>query len=150
MAVFKSFELTNLETSPIVINPARDADARMRQMVYTVTNVTGLVATDTIRFGTLRKGWRLLGMKLVVPVNWLAATATLSLGVAGTVAKYAVGATDGIIGAAAVQLNMGHTAALGFGEVLAADIELLGTVNTAGAGSAPTSTCYLVVSYTRD
>lgn len=147
MATFKSVQLTNIESVPGVQNPARDEDARKRVMVYTVTNITGLVATDTIRYGALKKGWRLLGMKAVIPANWLAATATLSLGVTGTTAKYL---SAGAVGAAAVQLDAGNTAALGYGEVLAADIELIGTIGTAGVGTAPTATAFVVVEYSRD
>jgi hypothetical protein len=106
------------------------------------------VATDFIRLGTIRKGWRLLGMKAVIPVNWLAATATIDIGInGGDVDEYL---DAGVVGAAAVQLDAGHTTALGFGEVVAADFELFVTVNTAGAGSAPTSVAYFIVYYARD
>jgi len=147
MATFKSAQLTNEESSPKVLNPARDKDARKRIMVYTVADITGLVATDTIRYGTLRKGWRLLGMKFVCAANWLAATATISIGVSGTTGKYL---SAGAVGAAAVQLDAGNTAALNYGEVLAADQELIGTIGTAGAGSAPTAANFVLVEYTRD
>jgi hypothetical protein len=147
MAVFKSVQLTNIEAIPSVQNPARDEDARSRVMVYTTPNITGLVANDTIRLGTLRKGWRLLGMNVVIPVNWLAATATIDIGVSGTENKYL---NAGVVGAAAVQLEAGHTAALNYGEVLAADTELVLKVETAGAGSAPTSVAFIVVNYSRD
>lgn len=147
MATFKSAQLTNIESSPSVRNPARDYDARKRVAIFTVADITGLVATDTIRYGTLKKGWRLLGMKFVCAANWLAATATISLGVTGTATKYL---SAGAVGAAAVQLDAGNTAALNYGEVLAADIELLGTIGTAGAGSAPTAANFVVVEYVRD
>ena len=147
MAVFKSAQLTNIESTPPAQNPARDEDARSRVMVYIPATIAGLVATDTIRLGTLRKGWRLLGMSIVIPANWLAATATISLGVSGTAGKYLAA---GAVGAAAVQLDAGNTAALGFGEVLAADTELVATINTAGAGTVPAGTAYIVVKYTRD
>jgi hypothetical protein len=147
MAVFKSVQLTNIEAVPAVQNPARDADARRRAMVYEIGDITGLIADDTIRLGTLRKGWRLLGFNIVIPANKLAATATVDLGVTGTEAKYLAA---GVVGAAAVELEAGHTAALNFGEVLAADIELVMKVETAGAGSAPTATAFVVARYTRD
>lgn len=147
MATFKSAQLTNEESKPRVLNPARDIDARKRVAVFTVADITGLVANDTIRYGTLKKGWRILGMKFVCAANWLAATATISLGVSGTAAKYL---SAGAVGAAATQLDAANTAALNYGEVLAADIELLGTIGTAGAGSAPTAANFVVVEYSRD
>jgi len=147
MAVFKGVELTNIESVPSVQNPARDSDARSRKMIFTFPNVTGLVANDTIRLGTLRKGWRLLGMKFANAANLLAATSTLSLGITGTAAKYL---SAGAVGAAAVQLTGNDTVALNYGAVLAADEELIATIGTAGAGSVPTAAAYVVVEYTRD
>jgi hypothetical protein len=148
MAVFKSQQLSNIESVPSVQNSARDEDARSRVMVYqSPVTIAGLVATDTIRLGTLRKGWRLRGMQIVIPVNWLAATATISIGVTGTAGKYL---TAGVVGAAAVQLDANNTAALFYGEVLAADTELVATINTAGAGSVPTAIAIVLVNYTRD
>ena len=147
MAVFKSVQLTNIEADPSVRNPARDEDARRRAMVWTTPDITGLVANDTIRLGTLKKGWRLLGFNIVIPVNWLAATATIDLGITGSEAKYLAA---GVVGAAAVQLEAGHTSALNFGEVLTADAEIILKVETAGAGSAPTGVAFIVARYTRD
>lgn len=146
MAVFKSVQLTNAESSPVVQNSARDQDARSRVMVYTVTNPAGFVATDTVRLGTLRKGWRLLGMRITAPATFGAATATFSLGVAGTAGKYAAA----IDIAAAASADANHTAALFHGEVLAADTELIGTFNTAGAGAGVAGTLVVVVRYSRD
>jgi hypothetical protein len=147
MAVFKGVELTNIEAVPSVQNPARDSDARSRKMIFTLPNVTGLVANDTIRLGTLRKGWRLLGMKFANAANLLAATSTISLGISGTAAKYL---SAGAVGAAAVQLAANDTVALGYGSVLSADEELIATIGTAGAGSSPAAAAYVVVEYTRD
>ena len=147
MAIFKSAQLTNTEASPSVTNPARDFDARKRVAIFTVADITGLVATDTIRYGTLRKGWRILSMQFYCSANWLAATATISLGITGTTAKYL---SAGAVGAAAVQLDAAVTVALGRGLVLTADEELIGTIGTAGAGSAPTTANFVVVEYTRD
>ena len=147
MAVFRSTQLVSSEAEPAVQVPARDNDARKRVAVFIPQDITGLVATDTIRLGTLRKGWRLLGMKIVIPANWLAATSTISLGITGTVAKYL---SAGVVGAAAVQLDANNTSALLFGTVLAADEELMATINTAGAGTTPAGPAVILVEYSRD
>lgn len=147
MAIFKSVQLTNIESSPAVRNPAADYDARKRVAVFVMPDITGLVATDTIRLGTLKKGWRLLGMQFICAANWGAATSTISLGVTGTTAKYL---SAGAVGAAAVQLSGNDTVALIRGQVLAADEELIATIGTAGAGSAPTAFAAVIVEYTRD
>lgn len=147
MAVFRSTQLVSSEADPSVQVPARDNDARKRVAVFIPQDITGLVATDTIRLGTLRKGWRLLGMKIVIPANWLAATSTISLGITGTVAKYL---SAGVVGAAAVQLDANNTSALLFGTVLAADEELMATINTAGAGTTPAGPAVILVEYSRD
>jgi len=147
MATFKSTQLTNAESAPVVQNPARDYDARKRVAIFEIGDVTGLVATDTIRLGALKKGWRLLGMKFVCAANKLAATSTISLGITGTTAKYL---SAGAVGAAAVQLTANDTAALINGQVLTADEELIATIGTAGAGSSPAAFAYVMVEYTRD
>ena len=147
MATFKSVQLTNIESSPAVRNPAADYDARKRVAIFVSPDITGLVANDTIRLGTMKKGWRILGMQFYCAANWLAATATISLGVTGTTAKYL---SAGAVGAAAVQLDAANTVALQRGQVLAADEELIATIGTAGAGSAPTAFAAVVVEYVRD
>jgi len=147
MAIFKSTQLTNIETQPAVRNPAKDYDARKRVAVFIMPDVTGLVATDTIRLGALKSGWRLLGMKFVCAANFLTTNATISLGVTGTTGKYL---SAGAVGAAAVQLDANNTAALIYGQALTADEELIATIGTAGAGSAPTAFACVVVEYTRD
>lgn len=146
MAIFKSVQLTNIESSPAQQNPARDEDARVRSMVYVVTNPAGFVAGDTFRLGTLKKGWRLQGMRATAPATFGAATALLSLGVSGTVAKY-MAATDI---AAALSADANHTDALKYGEVLAADTELIATTSVAGAGAGVGGSLVVVVRYTRD
>ena len=146
MAIFKSAQLTNIESSPSVRNPAGDYDGRRRVAVFTVTNPAGFVATDTFRLGTLKKGWRLLGMRATAPATFGAATATLALGVTGTTAKY-MAATDI---AAALSADANHTDALKHGTVLTADEELIGTIGTAGAGAGVAGTLCVVVNYTRD
>lgn len=142
MAIVKSDQLTNEESTPKVLNPARDKDARKRCMVYTFTSNLE-AAGSTIRFGTLKKGWRLLGMRITAPICG-GAGATLSLGVSGTVAKY-LGATaiD-----AALSADANHTDALFHGEVLAADTEIIGT--TAVGALLAAKAIVLVVNYTRD
>jgi len=148
MAVFKSVQLANEESVPKVLNPAKDKDARKRVMVYTSPDITGLVATDTIRLGTLKKGSRLLGMQIKIIANWLAATSTISIGVSGTAAKYL---SAGVVGAAAVSLTANDTIALFFGEVLAADTEIVVTINTAGAGTAPAAGgMVMIAEFSRD
>ena len=147
MATFKALQLTNTEASPSVLNPSRDADARLRSTVFTVDTILGLVANDTIRYGTLKKGWRILGIQFMNSANWLAATATIALGITGTTAKYMAASA---VGAAATEFKGATTIALGYGVVLAADEELIGTIAAAGAGSAPTAANFVVVTYVRD
>ena len=146
MAIFKSTQLTNAESSPVVQNPARDEDARLRTMSWDVTNPAGFVATDTFRLGTLRKGWRLQGMRVTAPATFSAATGTISIGVTGTTAKY-MAATDS---AAALSADGAHTAALFHGEVMAADTEIIATAGTAGAGAGVAGSLRVHVRYTRD
>lgn len=146
MAIFKSVTLTNEEASPKVLNSARDIDARSRVMAWTVTNPAGFAAADTFRLGTLKKGWRLLGMRVTAPATFSAATGTISIGVTGTVAKY-MAATDS---AAALSADGAHTDALFHGEVLAADTELIATAGTAGAGAGVAGSLRVFVRYSRD
>lgn len=146
MAIFKSDQITNDESKPRVLNPARDIDARSRVAVYTVTNPAGFAAADTFRLGTLKKDWRILGMRVTAPATFSAATGTLSIGVSGTAAKY-MPATDS---AAALSADGAHTDALFHGEVLAADTELIATAGTAGAGAGVAGTLKVIVRYSRD
>jgi len=143
MAIVKSDQLTKIEKSPAEQNPARDEDARSRVMVYTFTSAAE-AAASTIRLGTLRKGWRLLGMRATAPATFGAATATMSLGVSGTTAKY-MALTDI---AAALSADANHTAALFHGEVLAADTELIATTAVAALETGDVLT--VAVRYSRD
>lgn len=142
MATLKSVQLTNIESVPAVQNPSRDEDARVRVKVFTWV-ATADVDPSTVRLGTLKKGYRLLGMRATAPI--IGATgATLALGVSGTVAKYmAATAID-----AALSADANHTAALGYGSVLTADEELIATLATADFTA--TGTLTVTVFYSRD
>jgi hypothetical protein len=135
MAIVKSIELTNDELIPRVRNIPRDAEAAHRIATFTFFP-SGEAAGSTVRFGMLRKGWRLQGMRFSVPTSIGAAGATMSLGIAGAVAKY-MAATLLDSGANDKDLNCNDTSVFFYGEVLAADVELIGT--TAG-GALLTST----------
>jgi hypothetical protein len=142
MATLKSDQLTNIEAVPAVQNPSRDEDARLRVKVFTWT-ATADVDPSTIRLGVLKKGYRLLGMRVTAPIIGDTG-ATLSLGVAGTVAKYmAATAID-----AALSADANHTAALFHGEVLTEDVELIATLATADFTA--TGVLTVVVRYSRD
>ncbi len=143
MATVKSDQLTNIEAIPVVQNPSRDEDARLRVKVFTYTATT-LAAGSTIRLGTLKKGYRLLGMRATAPASFGVATATLSLGIAGSVAKYmAATDVDAILAA-----DANHTLALGYGSVLTADEELIATLATEAVDTGGLLT--VVVFYVRD
>lgn len=145
MAISKSDQLTNEESKPRVLNPARDTDARVRSVTWTFTPASE-PAGSTIRFGTLKKGWRIQGMDLVGPIIG-AATAQLSIGVVGTVAKYKAAA---VVDAVTSAINFNGTDALFYGEVLAADTEIIGTTSVAALLSTSATPLKLVVRYTRD
>jgi len=147
MAIVKSVQLTNQESQPRVLNPARDVDARVRSAYFSFFP-TAEAAGSTIRLGTIKKGWRIRPSRVVFPVIG-AAGATISIGVTGTVAKYmAATAVDAV--SAVGGLYMAGTDALFAGEVVAADFELIAT--TAGGALLTSSTLALQIffDYTRD
>ena len=148
MATVKSIQLANAESTPVVQNPARDSDARVRLAYYSFFP-TAEASGSTIRLGTVRKGWRILPISKVVWPVIGAASATLSLGVTGTVAKYMAATALDVVSAVGGVFFAG-TDALFAGEVAAADYELIGT--TAGGALLTSSTLALQVFlfYTRD
>lgn len=122
-----------------------DTGAKVRVNIYTYVGTGDEVATDFITLGTLKAGWRLLGMRATAPATFAAATGTIALGIAGTAAKY-MAATDA---AAALSADGNHTDALFRGAVLAADEDLRATFGTAGAGAGIAGPLVVEVYYTR-
>jgi hypothetical protein len=146
MAIVKSVQLTNAESTPVVQNPARDYDARVR-MAYFSFFPTSEASGSTIRLGTLRAGWRIVKMEAAWPIIG-ATSATLSLGVSGTVAKYM--AATALDAASAANKQAAETSALFKGEALAADTELIGTTAGAALLTSTTNALQVFVYYTRD
>ena len=106
----------------------------------------GEAAGSTIRLGTLKKGWRLLGMRVTTDAALTFVTGVLQLGVSGTPSKYT--ATNGVACDAVVSVDANHTDALDYGKVLAADTELI--VTTLNAILRVGTKLMVAVRYVRD
>ena len=128
MAIVKCIQLTNAESRPSVKNQSLDVGATVRFSTFEFGPPNGEAAGSTIRFGILRKGWRLLGMRIASPNNFGAPGCTMVLGIPGNTSKFLSGGVD-LSGESTSDCNL--TIARSYGEVLAADVELVGT--TAGA-----------------
>lgn len=99
-------------------------EGRVLRRYFSITTVAG-DAGSTIRLTKIFAGERLMGGH-IAGVIFGAAGATLALGITGSTAKFlAATAID-----AALNADFAHTPALAFGELQAADGEIIGT--TAG------------------
>lgn len=117
----KSAQITNNESVPSVVSKTNEDGGRVRVRYFSQTTLAQ-DAGSTIRLCKLYKGERLLRGRISAPIMG-AANATLSLGITGTTAKYmALTAID-----AALAADFAHTQALGMGEELAANSELIAT-----------------------
>jgi hypothetical protein len=137
-----------------VPNHARDSGALVKIATFTFFP-GGQAAGSTIRLGTLKAGWRLRGMRVVCPAIGAAST-TISLGVAGSVAKYMAAQlvdqplTAGRWTSGGVpDIACNTTAATFFGELLTSDVELIATTAAGSLLTSAVNQLIVNVRYTR-
>lgn len=125
MASHNSDQIAKLSATPRSLVKANEAHGRVRIAWWSFTTPAGGVAvSDTVSLVNIPQGARVVGGRIA----WEAlssggGTATVSLGVAGSAAKY-LGATDAD---AAGGAEFGHTVALNHGDALTEDTILVAT-----------------------
>ncbi len=136
MANFNSVQMVKRAAGKLV-DPNESFGGRLRVAYasYTAPGTGMPAATDTVTFLTLPKGARVLGGKLIWEAQ--ASTATMSIGIAGTVAKYCAAQTMTSAG-----VKEFPTLYAEFGLALTAEETIIGTLATAGmAASASIAVC---------
>ncbi len=127
MPNYKSDQVTNLDSIPVVYPHANELYGRVRRSYFSYTTPAGgLALNDTIELTKVPKNARLLGGLCVHGA--MGGTGQVELGDGTTSDKYLLAASV----VAAGQIDFGNLIASNFGELLAAALTLTATVAVAG------------------
>ena len=131
MTAYKSTQETNRTAEPVVKLAAHEAGGRVRVLRFEYTTPAGgLTVNDTIDLCTLTQLGRVI--RGAVAFEAMGASATVEIGVAGTVSKYL---SAGAI-ATAGQLDFAHTIALAYADAVAPGTTLQAKVTGANWAAA--------------
>jgi hypothetical protein len=117
-------ELENASSFPRIFNLGRDVYGKSRKLGFTLNTAdTAVPASSTIKLATPPKGAKLVGGRVLFGA--MGGTASVQIGIAGTVGKFLGGTACASAGAS----DFANTLALGYGTVFDGATTIIATTN---------------------